>query len=214
MHQRLFQKAFFLFIFATLLANAQVRTTGQVSGTVVDPSGAALSAATITARDTSTGLTQSVTANDSGQYVFPSLQPGNYQLTATAPGFAAAVYNDLVVEAGRTKDLEIKMKLGAATEHVEVSASGEVLETTTNTLSSTIDPDEIQNLPLAGRDILPMAELVAGAQSGGDERFHYLRLLAQRGGQYHDRWNQCQFTALPHIDDGLLHFCSSALGRL
>ena len=173
MHQRLFQKAFFLLIFATsfLLAHAQVRTTGQVSGTVVDPSGAALSAATITARDTSTGLTQSVTANDSGQYVFPSLQPGNYQLTATAPGFAAAVYNDLVVEAGRTKDLEIKMKLGAATEHVEVSASGEVLETTTNTLSSTIDPDEIQNLPLAGRDILPMAELVAGAQSGGDERF-------------------------------------------
>jgi len=163
-----------LVVFAFLiagLAEAQVRTTGQVSGTVVDPSGAALSAATITARDTSTGLTQSVTANTSGQYVFPDLQPGIYQLTATAPGFAAAVYKDVVVESGRTRDLTIQMKVGAVSERVEVSAQGAILETTTNTLATTIDPDEIQNLPLAGRDILPMAELVVGEQSGGDERF-------------------------------------------
>lgn len=153
------------------LARAQVRTTGQLSGTVVDASGAALSATTITARDASTGLSKSVTANAAGQYIFPDLQPGSYQVTATVQGFSAAVYDDVVIESGRTRDLAIQMKVGTATERVEVSAQGLALETTTNTLSTTIDPEQVQDLPLAGRDILPMAELVAGAQSGGDERF-------------------------------------------
>ena len=153
------------------LAEAQVRITGQVSGTVVDTSGAALPAATVTAHDPSTDITKSVTANAAGQYVFPDLPPGNYQLTATAQGFATAIYKGVVVESGRTRDLTIQMKVGTATERVEVTAQGVELETTTNTLATTIDPDEIQNLPLLGRDILPMAELVVGAQSGGDERF-------------------------------------------
>ncbi len=173
MYSKVYEKALFLWILAASLisTSAQVRTTGQLSGTVLDPSGAVLGATTVAARDSDTGVTRSVTTNTSGQYVFTDLQPGNYQLTVNAPGFATAVYNDVVIEAGRSKDLEIRMQMGAATEHVEVSAQGAVLETSTNTLSTTIDPVQIQNLPLAGRDILPMAELVAGAQSGGDERF-------------------------------------------
>jgi hypothetical protein len=159
-----------VFLIAGLVA-AQVRTTGQLAGTVVDPSGAVLAAAKVTARDTTTGVAQSVTANASGQYVFPNLLPGNYQVTATAPGFATAVYNDVVVEAARTKDLEIRMKVGAATELVEVSALGVALETTSNTLATTMEPDTVQDLPLAGRDILALAASVPGAQSGGDERF-------------------------------------------
>ena len=165
-------KALFLLTLATsLLSAAQVRTTGQLSGTVLDPSGAVLGSATVAARDADTGITRSQTTNASGQYVFPDLQPGTYQLTVTAAGFTSAVYNDVVIEAGRSRNLEIKMTMGAASEHVEVSAQGAVLETTTNTLSTTIDPVQLQNLPLAGRDLLPMAELVPGAQSGGDERF-------------------------------------------
>ena len=54
---------------------------------------------------------------------------------------------------------------------MEVSAANEVLETTSNTLATTVSGDSIQDLPLGGRDALPFAELVPGAQSGGDERF-------------------------------------------
>jgi hypothetical protein len=80
----------------------------------------------------------------------------------------------VVIEAGRTKDLAIHMTIGQQNQSVDVSAQGAVLETTTNTLASTIDPERVQNLPLAGRDILPMAQLVPGTQVGGDERFtHY-----------------------------------------
>ena len=159
-----------IFLMAGSMA-AQVRTTGELFGTVVDQSGAVLPGVQVSARDATTGAAESVRTSTSGQYVFPNLQPGNYQLTATAAGFATAIYNDVVIEAARTKDLEITMRVGQATEHVEVSATGAILETTSNTLATTIDPDSVQDLPLNGRDILPMAEMVSGAQSGGDERF-------------------------------------------
>jgi hypothetical protein len=173
MHPRLFQKAFSLLMLsaAFVSAGAQVRTTGQISGTVTDPSGAVIPGAVITATMPSTGFTQSVMANSSGQYVFPELQPGVYRVTATVKGFAATSYTDVIVEESRTRDLPIHIKIGQLNEKVEVSAQGEVLETTTNTLATTIDPDSIQDLPLNGRDILPLAEIVSGAQSGGDERF-------------------------------------------
>lgn len=173
MQHRLFQKAFFLLILSTsfLSAAAQLRITGQISGTVTDPSGAVVAGAVITASMASTGFSQSVTANSAGQYAFPDLQPGVYEVSATATGFSTVAYRDVVVEAARTKDLPFQMKVGQISEKVEVSAQGEVLETTTNTLATTIDPTQIQDLPLNGRDILPMAEIVAGAQSGGDERF-------------------------------------------
>jgi hypothetical protein len=173
MHPRLLQTAIPLAVvlFSLLPATAQLRTTGQLSGTVLDPSGAVLPNVNITAQDPTTGISQTAVANASGQYVFPDLLPGHYKLTAKAPGFATAVLNDVIIEAGRQKDLPIKMQVGQATQQVDVSAQGAVLETTSNTLATTIDPQQIQDLPLAGRDILPMAELVSGAQSGGDERF-------------------------------------------
>lgn len=160
-----------LFAFGTTFAAAQVRTTGTLSGTVVDPSGATVPQASITVTEPSTGFTQTVTSSDSGEYTFPDLQPGHYQLTATRTGFAQAIYSQVVIEAARTINLQVQLQLGATSEKVDVSAEGQVLETTSTTLSTTINPQSVQDLPLNGRDLLPMAELVAGAQSGGDSRF-------------------------------------------
>jgi hypothetical protein len=154
-----------------LNAGAQVITTGQIAGTVVDPSGAVVPGATVTVTQPSTGFTQSVSTNVAGEYVFLNLLPGNYQLAATASGFAVASYTDVVVEAARTKNVQIQMKIGKTSQTIEVSAQGTILETTTNTLANTINPDAVQDLPLAGRDLLPLALLVPGAESGGDLRF-------------------------------------------
>ena len=153
------------------LGAAQVRTTGQLSGTVTDPSGAVVAGATIGLSQGSTGFHQAVTANESGEYVFPVVQLGTYQLRASSKGFRDAVYENIVVDAARTTDLRVQLKVGESSETVRVSAETEVLETTSNTLSSTISPEGIQNLPLGGRDVLPFAQLVPGAQTGGDQRF-------------------------------------------
>lgn len=158
-------------LLAPVSLQGQARTTGELSGTVVDPSGAVIPGATLTITDTATGFKQSVQASSSGTYDFPSLQPGSYALRVGATGFADAVYNNVIIQTGRTADLTVKMQVGSATQTVEVSDQAEVLETTTNTLSTTINPDAVQNLPLNGRDALPFAQLVAGAQSGGDQRF-------------------------------------------
>jgi len=175
MAHRLCQLFAFLLVASLFLAPGfamgQARTSGQLSGTVVDPSGAGIPDASLTLTQPSTGFSKTVTSNASGDYVFPDVQAGTYTLRADAKGFAPAVYNEVVVYAGRSTDLKVALKVGTTVETVEVSAAAEVLETSSNTLATTVDGDSIQNLPLAGRDALPFAELVPGAQSGGDQRF-------------------------------------------
>jgi hypothetical protein len=150
---------------------AQVLTTGGISGSVIDQSGGVIPDARVTISDPSTGFTRTTTSNAAGLYTFSDLQPATYRLKVSAKGFADAVVKDVVVEAAHTIDLKVEMKVGATTQVVEVSAQAQVLETTSNTLSTTISPEAIQDLPLEGRDALQFAQLVAGATTGGQERY-------------------------------------------
>jgi len=164
---------FFLFLFfiSLSLLQAQVRTTGQLSGTVVDPSGATVAGATLTLTQAATGFSQTVTSDEYGGYIFPVLLPATYQLKVEAKGFRVTIHEKVVVAAARTTDFRVELQVGTATETMVVSTEAQTLETTSNTLSSTISPEGIENLPLGGRDVLPFAQLVPGAQSGGDLRF-------------------------------------------
>jgi hypothetical protein len=150
---------------------AQATTTGSLAGIVADPSGSAIPGATLIISRPVVGFQRTVTANSSGEYVIPNLEAGDYVLRVSAKGFADSLDNDVVIATGRTYNQNIQMKIGAATDTVSVVSSGEVLETTSNTLDTTIKPDAVQDLPLNGRDALPFAQLVSGAQSGGDTRF-------------------------------------------
>jgi hypothetical protein len=156
---------------ATRLAGGQASTAGALSGTVADPSGAVVPGAALTISQPSTGFSRAITAGADGSYNFPDLIAGQYVLTVRAKGFADAVYNGVSVVTGRVLNLNVRMKIGSSTQTVEVSSQGEVLETTTNTLATTLSPEAVQDLPLNGRDALPFAQLVSGAQSGGDQRF-------------------------------------------
>jgi Carboxypeptidase regulatory-like domain len=153
------------------VCSGQASTAGGLSGTVADSTGAVVPGASLTISQPSTGFNRSVTGNADGSYAFPNLDPGQYSLKVSAKGFADAVYDDVTVVTGRALNLNVQMKIGPSTQTVEVSGAGEVLETTTNTLATTISPDSVQDLPLNGRDALPFAQLVSGAQSGGDQRF-------------------------------------------
>src|SRR5579864_5732900 len=146
-------------------ASAQVTTTGSLSGVVVDPSGATIPGASLTVSDLATGFTQTVTASATGVNSFPALQPGTYQLQTTAKGFANAIYSNVVIEAARPTNVRIQLKVGTANETVTVSAQGQVLDTSSATLATTIDQEAVQSLPLNGMDALPLAELMPGAIS-------------------------------------------------
>ena len=174
MRHRLCQLVAFLLVAALFVAEfavAQGRTEGQLSGRVLDPSGAAVPGANLTLTQSNTGANLTATTNASGAYVFATVPPGTYKLTVDAKGFARTILNEVVVYTARNTDLDVNVTLGSTSQSVEVQAEGTVLETTTNTLATTVVGDSIQELPLNGRDILPFAQLVPGAQVGGDLRF-------------------------------------------
>jgi len=147
-------------------AAAQVRTTGDIRGRVFDPNSAVVPGATIQVKDLATGKTQTTTSDEIGTFVILNLQPGAYELAASMAGFQTSVIPRVIVETARTTDVDVRLTVGAVSETVEITATGAaVLETTSNTVSTTVRSDFIQNLPLAGRFALPFAVLMAGAQT-------------------------------------------------
>jgi len=173
MRHRVCQLVAFLLVAAWFVPQFAMgqRTEGQLSGRVLDPSGASVPDAQLTLSQSTTGVSLTATSNTSGQYVFPSIAPGTYKLTVDAKGFAQRILDGVVIYTARNTDLDVTVTVGSTTQSIEVLAESPVLETTTNTLATTVVGDSIQELPLSGRDILPFAQLVPGAQVGGDLRF-------------------------------------------
>jgi hypothetical protein len=146
--------------------HAQVATTGQVVGGVQDASAAAVSGAELRLENTATQIVQKTVAADDGGFVFASVQPGVYKLTAVMKGFETAVYTNIVVNAARTTNQPITLKVGSVNEMVEVSGAAPALQLSTATISNTVEQKYLQDLPLPGREALPFALLAAGAQQG------------------------------------------------
>ncbi len=142
------------------------RATGEIHGTVFDPSQTVVPKAQISVTDTATGITKTAVSGSDGSYLVPSLLDGTYSITVTAPGFQKSVYSDVVVDAGRITDLPLSLKLGTVNETVEVAAAAAPLETTSNQVATTVRNDAIMDLPLAARDTLTFASLSAGYANG------------------------------------------------
>jgi len=157
-----------ILFFFLLFAGAAVaqKSTGEIKGTVFDPSNAVVPKANVTAKDLATGLTYTATSGSDGDYLVPNLLPGNYDVSVTAPGFQTSVFSGVVVTTGRTTDLPVKLTIGAINQTVEVIGAAMMLETTSTQVASTIRNDYIKDLPLSGRDTLQFAALTPGYAGG------------------------------------------------
>jgi hypothetical protein len=158
------QILFFFLLFAGA-AFAQ-KSTGEIKGTVFDPSNAVVPNAAVTAKDLATGLTYTATSGADGAYLVPNLLPGNYDVSVTAPGFRTSLLSRVVVETGRTTDLPVRLTIGTISQTVEVTGTVAMLELTSNQVASTIRNDYIKDLPLSGRDTLSFASLTPGYAGG------------------------------------------------
>lgn len=152
-------------------AVAQVRTTGQIVGTVRDPSGAIVPNAELVLQDTSSGLVLNAKSDKDGGFTFPNLQPGHYTLTAVAQGFEPSTIPDLVVETARVANVTVTFSVAGVQEKVTVAAKTPVVETTSSTVSTTVRNEQIATLPIAGRNILNFALLTPGVANSSDSRF-------------------------------------------
>jgi len=150
----------------------QASSTGTITGLVTDPSGAAVSGATITLTDKATNTPRTTTSNDAGRYVFANIFPGIYDIRITMKGFRQLALTGQEVVVGQTLTLNLTLELGAMAEVVEVKvAAGAELQTTNATIGSTMSGESLLNLPNLNRDatsLLTFQPNTAPAVGGGD----------------------------------------------
>lgn len=155
--------------------NLHAQGFGTISGTVVDPSGAVVPGATVTATQAQTGRKTVAISGKSGNFVFPTLPPATYNITVTASGFKQYHQGAVRLEANQALTVPITLQVGSATQTVNVSAAPPQVNTTNGTLSQVISRSSILNLPLNGRNAASLIELVSGvvsahnASGGADE---------------------------------------------
>src|SRR5215467_4867299 len=129
------------------ILQAQTGGTGQVVGTVTDPTGGVVVGATITLRDIATGSERAATTNEGGRYNFPNVAPGTYTLTVTKQGFRAMKFSEQQIVVGETRTFDAKLEIGSNTEIVEVVATNTELQTSSATVGNTITGVALNSLP-------------------------------------------------------------------
>ena len=142
---------------------------GGISGRVVDSSGAVLPGVTVTATNTATGVGRTTTTSDTGDFSLPDLALGVYKLEFSLQGFRPQTAT-LEVTVSRISEITMKMGLSNGEETVTVLASSVTLETKSTSLANVINPKQVQDLPLNGRDFTRMLQLspgVAGTSVNG-----------------------------------------------
>ncbi|MEO8078677.1 MAG: carboxypeptidase-like regulatory domain-containing protein, partial [Acidobacteriota bacterium] len=154
---------------ATATASAQT-ATGQITGSVQDPSGAVIRKVKITVTNQDTGLTRTTTTNDQGDYVVPLLPVGKYLLTAEQSGFKIALRSDVTLNVDQIQRLDLQLETGNVNETVEVKADAVALDTGSASIGQTITEKQVTELPLNGRNFVQLLFLGAGAVEAGGEQ--------------------------------------------
>jgi hypothetical protein len=143
---------------------------GAIQGTISDTNGAAIQNAEITLTNLGTNVAKKITTDSSGFYGSGSLVPGQYTLSVTATGFSTTTVT-LTVQIGNVANGNVKLQVGSATEQVEVSASDIGVNTTQSTVGGVLTSQQIDSMPLSGRNFLDLAQLEPGVQLQAGESF-------------------------------------------
>ncbi len=154
-----------LFLLALLLG-ATVTTafsqTAQLTGRISDAAGAVVPGTKITLINEANGFTRETVSNDEGYFTIPLLQPGIYRLTVQKDGFKPVRQSGITLQVEQVARLDFKLEVGGATETVQITAEGPLLERETGAKGQVIDNNEIVDLPLNGRDFTELAFLTPG----------------------------------------------------
>src|SRR5215469_9099138 len=145
-------------------------STGSIAGTVTDPSGAVVEGAKVVITNINTGRTIELITNSAGAFNSAALQPGTYQLTVTQKGFNA-VNATTTVQVGNISTVNVKMPLGQESTTVEVQASNEQVNTEQATVQGVLNAQQVESLPVNGRNFLDLAQLEPGVQIQDGQNF-------------------------------------------
>jgi hypothetical protein len=149
----------------------QVTTSGSIVGTVTDPTGAVVPNATVTARNKSTGKESTATTSDSGNFNIPQVSSGVFTITVQATsGFKKSQITDVKVDAGTPATVNVVLELGNPQETVTVVGGGELIQTQSATIGTTLTGRQITDIPTASRNALDLVLALPGTSTVGRPR--------------------------------------------
>jgi hypothetical protein len=155
-----------------------------IRGTALDSTGAVVVAAEIKLINLRTNLERTVQSNGNGDYEILDLQNGVYRLTATAPGFATFVADDIILESSQIRRVDIRFEVGAVTTEVTISSDAAVIETDTGTVTTQFQNRQFKDVPLLG--ILPSPTIMMGTLAGVQPSGYYPLISGQPRSQISD----------------------------
>jgi hypothetical protein len=139
--------------------------TASISGTVLDSSGAAIVGATVTVRNTATGLSRTLTTDPQGHYLVPDLPIGQYEVQGSQTGFQRVVQKGIELTVGAQPVVDLRLPIGQAEQTVNVESQVSQVETTSAAVSSLVNQTQMRELPLNGRNYEQLILLSPGAVS-------------------------------------------------
>jgi hypothetical protein len=154
------------FLFAVSSPAGAQSVSGTILGTVSDSSGAVISKAKVTVINEGTGLTRTVEADSNGDYSVPSIPTGRYTVTAEMSGFKTLALSNIDVGVDQRVRIDLKLDVGAMTESVTVEAVSPLVQTSSSELGTTVDDQQIEALPLNGRNFVNLTRTVPGVLRG------------------------------------------------
>ena len=142
-----------------------VGTSGQIQGTVTDPTGGVVSSVSVTATDMLRGTTYTAATNAAGQCQFAGLPPSTYNVTAKANGFQTQTQTGLALTVGQLAVIDFKLAVATSSTQVEVTAEPPVVETERGSQADTVTQRYIEDLPISRRDYLTFTLLMPGVSN-------------------------------------------------
>src|ERR1051326_7518579 len=141
-------------LFTGLTYAQGVGASGDIKGTVTDPSGAVVASATVTATDVEKGIKHTATTDANGQFHLTNLQPATYSVSVTKSGFQPEIAKSVVVSIGQTNTVNFPMKVSQVSEQIEVTTEPPVVETERGAQANVVSEQYIRELPINRRDYL------------------------------------------------------------
>jgi len=161
---RVFLRSLALFVALSAIP-ASAQTYGEVTGHISDLSGAAVPGANVFLTNVATNALRTTVSTDSGDYTFPAVAPGFYNIRVEKPSFKHATTSNVQLQVQQTLRLDFSLEVGQVSESIEVSASAQMLQTENVTMGTVIENKGIVELPLNGRNYLGLVALAANTNT-------------------------------------------------
>jgi hypothetical protein len=152
------------------LASAQGTATASLSGVAVDSAGGVIPGATVVVTNKANGSKFNVVTNSTGAFSVPALDAGTYSVTVSLMGFKTAVIDDVKLQPGTPASVKATLEVGSLSETVVVQGSSDIVNTQTATVSSTLNVDQINKMPLPSRNAINAVTFLTGVNTAGVNR--------------------------------------------